>query len=53
MRSYPTESGANGDMEVSNENMGVGAVEEADIDRLVAADAAPGNEALNGLNRRV
>ena len=35
-------------MEVSNGNMGIGALEEAEIDRLAAADAAPGNEALNG-----
>ena len=43
-----TESGANGDMEVLNGNMGMGALEEAEIDRLAAADAALGNEALNG-----
>ena len=35
-------------MDVSNGNMGIGALEEAEIDRLAAADAAPENEALNG-----
>jgi Protein of unknown function (DUF3631) len=38
---YPTESGTNGDMEVSNGNMDIAALEEAEIDRLAAAEAPP------------
>jgi Protein of unknown function (DUF3631) len=43
-----TERGVNGDMEVLNGNMGIGALEEAEIDRPAVADAALGNEGLNG-----